>query len=125
MTALGNSINNLPRKTVLLDCCCPDPLPDHRNNIKESTLQNIYPCFVVAQTRRLTPAPSVIGMTLLALLYMLLAPDISLLMNYVGFTTWLAIGAAVLCLPYLRWKRPDMERPIKVSFCQWERGTDR
>jgi len=39
-----------------------------------------------------------------------------MLMNYVGFATWLSIGAAVFCLPYLRWKRPDMERPIKVHL---------
>ena len=38
-----------------------------------------------------------------------------MLMNYLGFATWLSIGAAVFCLPYLRWKCPDLPRPIKVS----------
>lgn len=28
----------------------------------------------------------------------------------------LSIGAAVLCLPWLRWKQPDLERPIKVNL---------
>ena len=37
-------------------------------------------------------------------------------MNYVGFATWFSIGAAVLCVPYLRRKCPDMERPIKVHL---------
>ncbi len=36
-------------------------------------------------------------------------------MNYLGFATWLSIGAAVFCLPYLRWKCPDLPRPIKVT----------
>ncbi len=53
------------------------------------------------QTRRLTPAPSVVVITLLSLLYLTSSSIISL-MNYVGFATWLSIGAAVLCLPYLR-----------------------
>ena len=39
-----------------------------------------------------------------------------MLMNYVGFATWLSIGASVLCLPYLRWKCPHMPRPIKVNL---------
>jgi len=28
----------------------------------------------------------------------------------------LSIGVAVLCLPWLRWKRPDLARPIKVNL---------
>ena len=37
-------------------------------------------------------------------------------MNYIGFATWFSIGAAVACIPYLRWKCPDLERPIKVNL---------
>ena len=37
-------------------------------------------------------------------------------MNYLGFTTWLSIGAAVFCLPYLRWKQPNLPRPIKINL---------
>ena len=37
-------------------------------------------------------------------------------MNYLGFATWLSIGAAVFCLPYLRWKQPDLPRPIKINL---------
>ena len=36
-----------------------------------------------------------------------------MLMNYVGFSQWLSIGATVLCLPYLRWKCPELDRPIR------------
>ena len=39
-----------------------------------------------------------------------------MLMNYVGFSQWLSIGATVLCLPYLRWKCPELERPIRVHL---------
>ena len=39
-----------------------------------------------------------------------------MLMNYVGFSTWLSIGASVLCLPYLRWKCPHLPRPIRVNL---------
>jgi L-type amino acid transporter 8 len=48
-------------------------------------------------------------------LYFIVFSNISLLMNYLGFATWLSIGAAVFCLPYLRWKCPDLPRPIKVN----------
>ena len=67
------------------------------------------------QISHLTPAPAVIAMCLLSLLY-LLSNDIYLLINYVGFASWLAIGIAVACVPYLRWKHPDWERPIKVNL---------
>lgn len=67
------------------------------------------------QTSHLTPAPAVIFMAILSLLY-LCSQDIYALINYVGFATWLAIGLAVACLPYLRWKQPDLPRPIKVNL---------
>ncbi len=92
------------------------------------------------QTRKLTPAPAVLVrtgitiaiygslvclvksripllqvITVLSMLY-LTSSSINGLMNYVGFATWLAIGTAVFCLPWLRWKRPDMDRPIRVNL---------
>ncbi|KAF7279888.1 large neutral amino acids transporter small subunit 1 [Rhynchophorus ferrugineus] len=67
------------------------------------------------QEKRLTPTPSVLVMALLSALYLTVS-DIEALINYVGFATWLSIGVAVLCLPWLRWKRPDLERPIKVNL---------
>ncbi|CAB4060771.1 Large neutral amino acids transporter small subunit 1,Putative L-type amino acid transporter 1-like protein IMAA,Putative L-type amino acid transporter 1-like protein MLAS,Y+L amino acid transporter 2,Large neutral amino acids transporter small subunit 2,Y+L amino acid transporter 1 [Lepeophtheirus salmonis] len=41
---------------------------------------------------------------------------LNLLINYTGFATWVSIGLAVFCLPYLRYKYPDWERPIKVNL---------
>lgn len=42
--------------------------------------------------------------------------DIYALINYVGFATWLSIGASVLCLPWLRYTQPNLERPIRVPL---------
>merc|ERR1711963_894077 len=46
----------------------------------------------------------------------LFSSNIFAMINYVGFATWLPIGLAVFCLPYLRWKHPEWERPIKVNL---------
>ncbi|XP_050304572.1 large neutral amino acids transporter small subunit 1 [Anthonomus grandis grandis] len=67
------------------------------------------------QAQRLTPAPSVLAMAFLSLLYLTVS-DIDALINYVGFATWLSIGVSVLCVPWLRWKRPDLDRPIRVNL---------
>merc|ERR1712181_160341 len=67
------------------------------------------------QIKRMTPAPSVLSVAILSCCY-LFSSSIFALMNYVGFATWLSIGLAVFCLPYLRWKHPEWERPIKVNL---------
>ncbi|XP_030745169.1 large neutral amino acids transporter small subunit 2-like, partial [Sitophilus oryzae] len=67
------------------------------------------------QEKRLTPTPSVLVMALLSALYLTVS-DIDVLINYVGFATWLKYSVSVLCLPWLRWKRPDLDRPIKVHL---------
>ena len=64
---------------------------------------------------RSTPTPAVIITVAMAAVYLCVS-DIGRLMNYVGFATWLMIGLSVACLPYLRWRRPEWERPIKVSL---------
>ncbi|KAL5284307.1 SLC7A6.2 family protein [Megaselia abdita] len=67
------------------------------------------------QIQRLTPTPAVLIMALLSLFY-LFSSDIFALINYVGFATWLSIGVAVLCLPWLRWAQPNLPRPIRVPM---------
>ena len=52
---------------------------------------------------------------LLSLVY-LTSSNMYALINYVSFVNWLAIGLSVTVLLYFRWKRPNMERPIKVSL---------
>ena len=65
------------------------------------------------QVNKVTPVPSVLVITAMSLAY-LMSSNIIQLMNYVGFATWLAIGVAVFCVIYLRYKHPEWERPIKV-----------
>ncbi|XP_026468146.1 Y+L amino acid transporter 2-like [Ctenocephalides felis] len=67
------------------------------------------------QTSRLTPTPAVLAMALLSMLYLTVS-DIFALINYVGFATWLSIGVAVLCLPWLRYAQPNLPRPIRVPL---------
>ena len=67
------------------------------------------------QIQRHTPTPAVLGVSLLSLLY-LCSSDVITLINYTGFGTWASIGLAVVCLPILRNKHPEWERPIKVNL---------
>ena len=67
------------------------------------------------QVSKMTPAPGVLIVAILSLGY-LCSSDIFALINYVGFATWVSIGLAVLCIPWLRWKHPEWARPIKVSM---------
>ncbi|KAH8294962.1 hypothetical protein KR018_004734 [Drosophila ironensis] len=67
------------------------------------------------QIQRFTPTPAVLAMALLSMLYLTVS-DIFALINYVGFATWLSIGVAVLCLPWLRWAQPNLPRPIRVPM---------
>jgi len=67
------------------------------------------------QVNRLTPAPAVLFVALLSLVY-LTSSNIFALINYVGFATWLSIGGGVLCLPVLRYTQPNLPRPIRVNL---------
>lgn len=46
---------------------------------------------------------------------MLVTSDMYTLINYVGFINYLFYGVTVAGQIVLRWKKPDMVRPIKVS----------
>ena len=48
----------------------------------------------------------------------LVSTDMYMLINYVSFVNWLAIGLSVVALLYFRYTRPNMNRPIKVRFSQ-------
>lgn len=67
------------------------------------------------QVNRLTPAPAAIFMGLCSMLY-LVSTDMYLLINYVSFVCWLAIGLSVVALLYFRRTMPDAHRPIKVGL---------
>ncbi|XP_038069992.1 large neutral amino acids transporter small subunit 1-like [Patiria miniata] len=62
-----------------------------------------------------TPMPSLILTCCLTLLYMP-AQNIIQLINYFSFVTWLATGSAIAGQLFLRWKRPEMARPVKVPI---------
>ncbi|XP_064636136.1 large neutral amino acids transporter small subunit 1-like isoform X1 [Lineus longissimus] len=63
----------------------------------------------------LTPAPAVIVLAIFTLLF-LISNDIFYLIELTGFCYTMLICAAIGCLLYLRWKRPDMVRPIKLPL---------
>jgi len=67
------------------------------------------------QVTKSTPAPAVLIVALLSLIY-LTAPNIGMLIELTGFATWVFIGLAVFCVPYLRWKHPEWDRPIRVNL---------
>lgn len=46
---------------------------------------------------------------------MLTSSDIYALINYLSFAQWLSVGGSVAALLYLRYSRPDLNRPIKVD----------
>lgn len=47
-------------------------------------------------------------------LLMLVTSDVLVLINYTSFSESAVVGMCVAGLLYLRWKRPEMRRPIKV-----------
>lgn len=49
---------------------------------------------------------------------MLASNDIYSLINYLSFVQWLSVGASIGALLVLRYKRPDMRRPIKVRISE-------
>ncbi|PAA68866.1 hypothetical protein BOX15_Mlig013270g6 [Macrostomum lignano] len=67
------------------------------------------------QRKLLTPLPAVLLVGLLSLVY-LVADDIYMLMNYMGFVNWLAIGLSVFIVLYFRITRPLAPRPIRVPI---------
>jgi len=62
-----------------------------------------------------TPVTSLIFLGMLSLAY-LTTTDIYSLIEYSSFVETLFILLSIASLLYMRWKRPDMERPIKVNI---------
>jgi len=61
------------------------------------------------------PKPSLIFLGILSIIYLFVG-DIYALINYASFVESSFILLSVLGLLYLRWKKPEMNRPIKVSL---------
>ncbi|MBN3326165.1 LAT2 protein, partial [Atractosteus spatula] len=64
---------------------------------------------------RCTPIPALL-FTCVSTLLMLVTSDMYTLINYVGFINYLFYGVTVAGQIVLRWKKPDIPRPIKVNL---------
>ncbi|XP_015181592.1 PREDICTED: Y+L amino acid transporter 2 [Polistes dominula] len=65
--------------------------------------------------QNLTPMPSLIFLSIITLA-LLIIEDVYVLINYVSFVEALFTTLSVSGLLWLRYKRPDLHRPIKVSI---------
>lgn len=65
--------------------------------------------------RKYTPIPSLI-FTCLVSMVMVTNSNVFQLINYFSQTLWLSVGICIAGLLYLRYKRPEMPRPIKVNL---------
>lgn len=78
--------------------------------------QGHFPDFLsLVSVKSCLPQPSLVFLGVLSVLYLFVG-DIYALINYASFVESSFILAAIASLLYLRWKRPEMERPIKVSI---------
>ena len=65
--------------------------------------------------KHLTPIPCLILLGLITLL-LLTTSDVFILINFTSFVESLFIMISVFAVLYLRWKEPDLERPIRVNI---------
>lgn len=78
--------------------------------------QGHFPDFLsLVSVDNFLPKPSLVFLCLLSLLYLFVG-DIYVLINYASFVESSFILLSIASLLYLRWKQPDMERPIKISL---------
>ncbi|GLV37779.1 Juvenile hormone Inducible-21 [Carabus blaptoides fortunei] len=71
--------------------------------------------FSYVHVRRHTPVPSLL-FTCSASLAMLLTDDVFVLINYYSQILWFSVAASVGGMLWLRYKQPDIPRPIRVNI---------
>lgn len=65
--------------------------------------------------KRLTPTPSLVFLCILSLIYLFIG-DVFVLITYSSVVETFFIMLSVTGVLYFRWKRPEMNRPIKVNI---------
>ncbi|XP_033626493.1 cystine/glutamate transporter-like [Asterias rubens] len=90
-------------------------LSDSRTTFAAAREGHLPRILAMIHIHKRTPMPAVLLMLPICLV-MLTSDNVYSLINYLSFAKWLFLGLSAAVLPYMRWKKPDIPRPFKVSL---------